>query len=46
MNDLNLNTTRAHNIKYNSPEVKDMCYFGYFANRVRHMLDVKITSLE
>jgi hypothetical protein len=36
---LNLNTARAPNIKHNSPEVKDVCYF---ANRVRHMLLVKI----
>ena len=35
-------TTRAPNIKHNSPEVKDVCYF---AERVRHMLDVKINHL-
>ena len=40
---LNLNTARAHNIKHNSPEVKDVCYF---AERVRHMLDVKKIILE
>ena len=39
---LNLNTARAHNIKHNSPEVKDVCYF---AGRVRHMLDVKKNHL-
>jgi hypothetical protein len=38
----NLNTARAPNIKHNSPEVKDVCYF---AERVRHMLDVKINHL-
>ncbi|MFL6340771.1 MAG: hypothetical protein ACJ71P_01480 [Nitrososphaeraceae archaeon] len=37
-----LYTTRAPNIKHNSPEVKDVCYF---AERVRHMLDVKINHL-
>jgi hypothetical protein len=37
-----LYTTRAPNIKHNSPEVKDVCYF---ADRVRHMLDVKINHL-
>jgi hypothetical protein len=36
------NTARAPNIKHNSPEVKDVCYF---AERVRHMLDVKINHL-
>jgi hypothetical protein len=34
----NLNTARASNIKHNSPEVKDVCYF---AERVRTMLEVK-----
>jgi hypothetical protein len=38
----NLNTARAPNIKHGSPEVKDVCYF---AERVRHMLDVKINHL-
>ena len=33
MNDAN--TARAPNIKHNSPEVKDVCYF---AERIRHML--------
>ena len=36
------NTVKASNIKHNSPEVKDVCYF---AERVRHMLDVKINHL-
>src|SRR5438874_1813019 len=36
------NTARAPNIKHNSPEVKDVCYF---AERVRHMLGVKINHL-
>ncbi len=35
---LNPNTARAPNIKHNSSEVKDVCYF---AERIRHMLDVK-----
>ena len=35
-------SARAPNIKHNSPEVKDVCYF---AERVRHMLDVKINHL-
>ena len=35
-------TARAPNIQHNSPEVKDVCYF---AERVRHMLDVKINHL-
>jgi len=35
-------TARAPNIKHNSPEVKDVCYF---ADRVSHMLDVKINHL-
>jgi hypothetical protein len=35
------NTASAPNIKHNSPEVKDVCYF---AERVRHMLDVKKPS--
>ena len=39
---LNLNTARAHNIKHNSPKVKDVCHF---AERVRHMLDVKKNHL-
>jgi hypothetical protein len=34
MNNLNLNTAKAPNIKHSSPEVKDVCYF---AERVRHM---------
>ncbi|MFL6507161.1 MAG: hypothetical protein ACJ704_04405 [Nitrososphaeraceae archaeon] len=38
----NLNTARAPNIKHNSPEVKDVCYF---AERVRYMLDIKINHL-
>jgi hypothetical protein len=38
----NFNTARAPNIKYDSPKVKDVCYF---AERVRHMLDVKINHL-
>jgi hypothetical protein len=38
----NLNTARAPNIKHDSPEVKDVCYF---AERVRYMLDVKINHL-
>jgi hypothetical protein len=36
------NTARAPYIKHNSPEVKDVCYF---AERVRHMLDVKKSHL-
>jgi hypothetical protein len=36
------NTAKAPNIKRNSPEVKDVCYF---AERVRYMLDVKINHL-
>jgi hypothetical protein len=43
--DLNLsnpNIARAPNIKHDSPEVKDVCYF---AERVRYMLDVKINQL-
>jgi hypothetical protein len=36
------NTARAPYIPHNSPEVKDVCYF---AERVRHMLDVKINHL-
>jgi hypothetical protein len=39
---LNANTARAPNIKHNSPEVKDVCYF---VERVRHMLEVKINHL-
>ena len=38
----NTNTAKAPNIKHNSPEVKDVCYF---AERVRHMLDVKINHI-
>jgi hypothetical protein len=38
----NLNTAKAPNIKHNSTEIKDICYF---AERVRHMLDVKINHL-
>jgi hypothetical protein len=37
------NTARAPNIKHNSPEVKDVCYF---AEGVRHMLDVKKNHLK
>ncbi len=36
------NTAKAPNIKHDSPEVKDVCYF---AERVRYMLDVKINHL-
>ena len=42
MNNNNLNTARAPNIKYDSLEVKDVCYF---AERVRQMLAVKINHL-
>ena len=38
----NYNTGKAPNIEHNSSEVKDVCYF---AERVRHMLDVKINHL-
>ena len=38
----NTNTAKAPNIKHNSPEVKDVCYF---AERVRHMLDVNSDGL-
>ena len=38
----NLNTAKAPNIKHNYPEVKDVCYF---AERIRHMLDVKKNHL-
>ena len=38
----NPNTAKAPNIKHDSPEVKDVCYF---AERVRYMLDVKINHL-
>ena len=38
----NTNTAKAPNIKHNSPEVKDVCYF---AERIRHMLDVKINHM-
>jgi hypothetical protein len=41
-NNFNLNTAKAPNIRHDSPEVKDVCYF---AERVRHMLDVKINHL-
>ena len=41
-NYINPHTAKAPNIKHNSPEVKDVCYF---AERVRHMLDVKINHL-
>ena len=41
-NYINPNTVKSPNIKHNSPEVKDVCYF---AERVRHMLDVKINHL-
>jgi hypothetical protein len=34
----NYNTAKAPNSKHNLPEVKDVCYF---AERVRHMLDVE-----
>ena len=37
-----INTAKAPNIKHNSPEVKDVCYF---ADRVRHMLEVKRNHL-
>jgi hypothetical protein len=39
----NLNIVKAPNIKHDSPEVKDVCHF---AERVRHMLDVKKFILE
>ena len=42
MNDVNLNTAKAPNIKHNSPEVKDVCYF---AETIRYMLDVKKNHL-
>ena len=42
MDNLNLNTARAPNIKHNSPKVKEVCYF---ADRVRHMLEVKRNHL-
>ena len=42
MDNLNVNTAKAPNIKHNSPEVKDVCYF---AEGVRHMLDVKINHI-
>jgi hypothetical protein len=38
----NFNTAKAPHIKHNSSEVKDVCYF---AERVRHMLDVKINHM-
>ena len=38
----NTNTVKASNIKHNSPEVKDVCYF---AERVRHVSDVKKNHL-
>jgi hypothetical protein len=37
------NTAKAPNIKHDSPEVKDVCYF---ADRVRNMLDVKKKHLK
>jgi hypothetical protein len=37
------NICKAPNIKHNSPEVKDACYF---AERVRNMLDVKKNHLK
>jgi hypothetical protein len=40
-NYINTNTAKAPNIKHNSPEVKDVCYF---AERVRHVLDAKKSS--
>jgi len=36
------NTAKAPYVKHTSPEVKDVCYF---AERIRHMLDVKINHL-
>ena len=41
-NYINPNAAKAPNIKHNSPEVKDVCYF---AERIRHMLDVKINHM-
>ena len=41
-NYINPNIAKAPNIKHNSPEVKDVCYF---AERVRHMLEVKKNHL-
>ena len=38
----NYNTAKAPDIKHTSPEIKDVCYF---AERVRHMLDVKINHM-
>jgi hypothetical protein len=38
----NNNICKAPYIKHNSPEAKDVCYL---AERVRHMLDVKINHL-
>jgi hypothetical protein len=42
MNNNNPNIAKTPNIKHNSPEVKDVCYF---ADRVRHMLEVKKNHL-
>ena len=39
----NLNVAKAPNIKHDSPEAKDVCYF---AEGVRHMLDVKKNHLK
>jgi hypothetical protein len=41
-NPTSYNTTRAPDIKHSSSDVKDVCYF---AERVRHMLGVKINHL-
>jgi len=41
-NPTSYNTTRAPDIKHSSSDVKDVCYF---ADRVRHMLDVKKNHL-
>src|ERR1051325_9526907 len=41
-NYINPHTAKAPNINHNSPEVKDVCYF---AERVRHMLEVKKNRL-
>jgi hypothetical protein len=42
MNNNNLNTARAPNIKADSPEVKEVVDF---AERIRYMLDIKINQL-
>jgi len=42
INSNNNNICKAPYIKHNSPEAKDVCYL---AERVRHMLDVKINHL-